>query len=142
MLTLRPLRGDDVPGLEMLTAADVEWKRRLGMPHATWWRLVSTDADRFGWLVISDEEVIGYVDAERDGGTVSMAMAVFESWRGRGHSRKIIELLTTVEPLCSARALIATVEPDNRASRAVARSAGFFEDGRDKDGLVIYRMQL
>ncbi|GAA1858593.1 hypothetical protein GCM10009836_43490 [Pseudonocardia ailaonensis] len=131
-----------MPTLERLSARDQEWKRRLGMPHSTWWRLVSTDADRFGWLVISGEEVIGYVDAEREAGTVSVAMAVFKPWRGRGHSRTIIELVAAKEPVRSARALVATVEPDNRASHAVARAAGFTEDGHDEDGLVVYRMHL
>jgi RimJ/RimL family protein N-acetyltransferase len=141
MLRLRPLRAEDVSVLDRLSRDDAEWQRRLGMPHSTWWGLVSAGPERFGWLAVLGDDVVGYLDAERVGDAVSVALAIFKAWRGRGFAKELASLAIAVEPLAGARSIIAAVESDNAASHAVARAVGFVEDGQDEDGLILYRIR-
>jgi RimJ/RimL family protein N-acetyltransferase len=134
---------DDVATLETSTADDPEAAKRLGgMSYRTWWQLVRDDPNRHGWIVVDDERPVGYLDAERDGARVWIALLVFRHSRGRGYAAEIARLALGEGVLASAESVVGAVEQDNVASWRAATAAGFTETGVDDDGLVLWTRKI
>ena len=124
-----------------MTDGDDEGAARLGMPPTQWWHLVRDDPDRYGWMILQNGDEIGYLDAEKDGRCVYVALLVFRDMRGRGTARQVIRRALAEPVFCSAEAIIACVELNNHAARRLAGSVGFIETGLDADGLMTHHLE-
>jgi RimJ/RimL family protein N-acetyltransferase len=103
---------------------------------------VRDDPNRHGWIVVDDERPVGYLDAERDGARVWIALLVFRHFRGQGYAAEIARLALGEDVLASAESVVGAVEQDNVASWRAATAAGFTETGADDDGLVLWTRKI
>ena len=78
----------------------------------------------------ADDHGHGYVDAE----TPELAVAVAETWRGRGIGTRLIDELATAARLAGFARLSLSVDSDNPAVRLYER-IGFQEVSRDREGI-------
>ena len=91
-------------------------------------------------LVAEPDGVVGHAGFHGppdEHGTVEVGYTVLPSLRGRGHAhRALAALVAEARAASSVRVVRACVRPDNAASLAVVRRAGFVEVGRvdDEDG--------
>ncbi|MFJ9771403.1 GNAT family N-acetyltransferase [Kitasatospora sp. NPDC101157] len=67
-------------------------------------------------------------------GQVNVAYGLYPSWRGRGLATRAVLLASGYAARAGAREAVIRVEPENAASAAVARRAGFRPAGRVRDG--------
>ncbi|MEU9458660.1 GNAT family N-acetyltransferase [Streptomyces sp. NPDC088394] len=84
----------------------------------------------FGIRVRSDEVLAGTVDLRfaEEGlapGQVNVAYGLYPSWRGRGLATRAVLLASHYAATVGGEEAVIQVEPENRASAAVARRAGF-----------------
>ncbi|MFI9359563.1 GNAT family N-acetyltransferase [Kitasatospora sp. NPDC053057] len=66
-------------------------------------------------------------------GQVNVAYGLYPSWRGRGLATRAVLLASGYAARVGAREAVIRVEPENAASAAVARRAGFRPAGRMRD---------
>lgn len=95
----------------------------------------------FGIRVDAGGVLAGTVDLRFAGeglapGQVNVAYGLYPSWRGRGLATRAVRLVCQYAADEGAEEAVIRVEPENRASAAVARRAGFAPGGqtRGKDG--------
>ncbi|MFI9321697.1 GNAT family N-acetyltransferase [Kitasatospora aureofaciens] len=72
--------------------------------------------------------------ADLSPGQVNVAYGLYPSWRGRGLATRAVLLASGYAARVGAREAVIRVEPENAASAAVARRAGFRPVGRARDG--------
>ncbi|QKW11203.1 GNAT family N-acetyltransferase [Streptomyces sp. NA04227] len=72
-------------------------------------------------------------------GQVNVAYGLYPSWRGRGLATRAVLLASRYAGTAGGKQAVIRVEPENLASAAVARRAGFTPGGRTfgKDGTVL-----
>ncbi|GGZ25863.1 hypothetical protein GCM10010387_19310 [Streptomyces inusitatus] len=95
----------------------------------------------FGIRVGADEVLAGTVDLRFAGeglapGQVNVAYGLYPSWRGRGLATRAVLLASRYAAGEGGEEAVIQVEPDNPASAAVARRAGFTpgKQPQSKDG--------
>ncbi|MFB8032224.1 GNAT family N-acetyltransferase [Streptomyces sp. NPDC056004] len=95
----------------------------------------------FGIRVGADETLAGTIDLRFEGegltpGQVNVAYGLYPSWRGRGLATRAVLLVSQYASSEGGQAAVIQVDPENRASAAVARQAGFTlsKQTRSKDG--------
>lgn len=106
-------------------ANDAEGNRRLefyGNPD-TWFSLFGQS--RRGWFVVVDEQPVGLVDMDWSGGVGSIAYYVAPEYRGRGYGNESVRLMVEQARTLGLGSLEGDVDPDNAASIAALRAAGF-----------------
>ncbi|WP_369142254.1 GNAT family N-acetyltransferase [Streptomyces sp. R44] len=92
----------------------------------------------FGIRAGADEVLAGTVDLRFEGeglapGQVNVAYGLYPSWRGRGLATRAVFLASRYAAAEGAREAVIQVDPENPASAAVARRAGF-SPGRQPHG--------
>ncbi|WNI20524.1 GNAT family N-acetyltransferase [Streptomyces sp. ITFR-16] len=150
-ITLSPLRLDDVEA--HLTGEDELLVRRLnGGPgtregveayvrHCAHQWETAGPLRAFGIRTGADEVLAGTVDLRFEGdglapGQVNVAYGLYPAWRGRGLATRAVVLASRYAAGEGGQEAVIQVEPDNPASAAVARRAGFTPGQRvhAKDG--------
>jgi ribosomal protein S18 acetylase RimI-like enzyme len=158
--TLRPARADDLPFLEDMLLASMDWRgdgsmtRELmlatpGIAHyvAGWPRpgdvgvVAESDAGPLGaaWarLYADDDRGYGFVAAD----IPELGMALVPSARGRGLGRRMLVALVDAIRASGAPGVSLSVEDGNDRARALYASLGFVPVGREggSDVLVLLR---
>lgn len=114
-----------------------------GEPETAWWRTQ--------YLVVARDErarIVGHArlhSGPDENGEVHVGYATDPIERGRGYARQALHRLVDLASTRSeARTLVALIDPDNAASLAVARGAGFVDDGeqRHRLGWLMRRLVL
>ncbi|MEU9919574.1 GNAT family N-acetyltransferase [Streptomyces sp. NPDC051001] len=140
IITLSPLRLDDVEA--HLTGEDellVRWLNggpgtREGVEayfRHCWEQWDTAGPLRaFGIRVATDEALAGTIDLRFAGeglapGQVNVAYGLYPSWRGRGLATRAVFLASQYAASEGGEEAVIQVEPENPASAAVARRAGF-----------------
>lgn len=116
------------------------------------WRLrhdqLAADPRAAGWLVhavVTQEDVVvghaGFHGPPDDEGCVEVSYTIVPEQRGRGHAKAALAaLLHHAAAVDGVRTVRASISPDNAASLAVVRAAGFLQVGEqwdDEDGLEL-----
>lgn len=113
-----------------------------GMTHLSSYRDVPAwlgrlSENRHGWIAHVNDSAIGFLDVDIDGATGSFSYYVAPEHRRRGMGTA---LLLSLPALCDAigvRRLVGYVEPENDASLAALRRAGFSVcTETDEDGML------
>ncbi|MFJ5720525.1 GNAT family N-acetyltransferase [Streptomyces sp. NPDC093149] len=145
IITLSPLRLDDAKA--HLTGEDELLVRRLnGGPgtregveayirHCREQWDTAGPLRAFGIRVGGDEILAGTIDLRFAGeglapGQVNVAYGLYPSWRGRGLATRAVLLASQYAAGAGGKEAVIQVEPENPASAAVARRAGFTPDQR------------
>ncbi|MEV6200155.1 GNAT family N-acetyltransferase [Streptomyces sp. NPDC051771] len=145
VVTLSPLRGDDVEA--HLAGEDellVRWLNggagtREGVEayvrHCEEQWDAAGPLRAFGIRAGADGVLAGTVDLRFAGeglapGQVNVAYGLYPSWRGRGLATRAVVLAARYAAAEGAREAVIQVDPENPASAAVARRAGFVPRGR------------
>jgi len=148
--TLRPARADDLPFLEDMLLASMDWRddgamtreRMLATPEiahyvAGWPRagdvgvVAEVDGDPVGaaWarLFADDDRGYGFVAAD----IPELGMALVASARGRGLGRRMLMALVEEVRASGAPGVSLSVEDGNDRARALYTSLGFAVVGRE-----------
>ena len=123
---------------------DDEGEKRLGSYNdpQKWLDLIDFEK-RFGWIFFEDNVPIGFVDMEVvDRRIGHIASYISPNMRKRGYCKIIHELLFQEVGDMNLEMLVGSVEEDNVISRKCMDSLHFVEDGKDKDGLVVYKLKI
>ncbi|MEU6878847.1 GNAT family N-acetyltransferase [Streptomyces sp. NPDC046712] len=140
IITLSPLRLDDVEA--HLTGEDellVRWlnggaSTREGVEayfrHCREQWKTAGPLRAFGIRVGADEALVGTIDLRFAGeglasGQVNVAYGLYPSWRGRGLATRAVLLASQYAAAEGGEEAVIRVDPQNPASAAVARRAGF-----------------
>jgi RimJ/RimL family protein N-acetyltransferase len=121
------------------------WRLRLGQ--------IAEDAASAPWLVRAvvapDGEVVGHAGfhgAPDERGTAEVGYFIVPAHRRRGHGRATLGELTRFAAARGVQTLRASVAPDNQASLALIRSAGFTHVGEqwdDEDGReLVFELEM
>lgn len=87
--------------------------------------------DRRVWLIRSQGDPVGFIDADRDGSRVGLAYFVIEQQRGQGVTRAAVRQLLHLQPWGEKVTYTVAVSGRNVASIGVARATGFTYVGRN-----------
>ncbi|MEU4744784.1 GNAT family N-acetyltransferase [Actinosynnema sp. NPDC023658] len=147
LITISPLRpddaeahfaGEDEPLVRWLSGSPSTLKRvRAYLLHCEEQWTTAGPLRAFGIRVGAQETLAGTIDLrfELPGlapGQVNVAYGLYPSWRGRGLATRAVDLACRYGAGEGGREAVIRVEPDNAASAAVARRAGFTHDRRTR----------
>jgi RimJ/RimL family protein N-acetyltransferase len=121
---------------------DAEGNRRLGFyaDPDQWFKLLSPS--RRAWLVIAEDQPVGFLDVEIDGPTGYLAYYVAPEHRGKGFGALTLRLAVDQARQLGLTALDGGVEPDNLASIAALKRAGFHLFPEDAEGMLPTRLEI
>ena len=137
VVTLRPWTEADI--LPSVEARDEEIMRWFGRPDPTYdgvRAVIARHAEdraagtRYGFGIHAGGELVGGVEARRDGEVTSLSWWLFTGHRGHGYATRAVRLLAehAIGHL-GARRVEAEVDPRNTASLRVATRAGLRREG-------------
>ncbi|WP_435093634.1 GNAT family N-acetyltransferase [Clavibacter michiganensis] len=148
--TLRPARADDLPFLEDMLLASMDWRddgsmtreRMLATPELAHYVSGWPRAGDVGVVAEADGEPVGavwarlYAEDDRGYGFVApdipeLGMALVPSARGRGLGRALLVALVAAVRASGAPAVSLSVEDGNDRARALYDSLGFVAVGRE-----------
>jgi GNAT superfamily N-acetyltransferase len=148
--TLRPARADDLPFLEDMLLASMDWRgdgsmtreRMLATPELAHYVSGWPRAGDVGVVAEVDGDPVGaawarlYAEDDRGYGFVAvdipeLGMALVPSARGRGLGRALLEALVDAVRAAGAPAVSLSVEDGNDRARALYASLGFLAVGRE-----------
>lgn len=106
----------------------------------TWFAYAESQPAYRVWVAMEGREPVGYVMIEIEDGVGGESVAVRPDLRGNGYGAAILRALLDAPEASDAREIVATVCPNNRASRRCHEKAGFVQDGDEPDdeGLLRY----
>ncbi|WP_317229059.1 GNAT family N-acetyltransferase [Clavibacter sp. MX14-G9D] len=149
-IALRPARGDDLPFLEDMLLASMDWRddgsmtreRMLRTPELAHYVTGWPRAGDVGVVAVSDGDPVGaawvrlFADDDRGYGFVApdvpeLGMALLPSARGRGAGRALLVALVEAVRASGAPAVSLSVEDGNDRARALYASLGFLPVGRE-----------
>ena len=99
---------------------------------------------RLNWVVTSrgDARALGWVQATVSSGVAVIAYAIVPSERGRGVATDALRTVTRwLYEQPGITAVEANIDPENRASQAVAAKAGFTRTDRRRAGEDVWRAE-
>ena len=141
--TLRHLGGpEDSELIRRWFDDDAEGNRRLAFyaQPALWFSLLGPT--RHGWLVIDQDQPVGFLDIEVDGGCGYIAYYVAPAFRGVGYGNQALRLMLETARELGIAKLEGGVDPDNAASLAALKRAGFEIGPVDEEGMFPVTMSL
>lgn len=113
-------------------AADISWDE-----HTAWFARHLDDPDSRIFLAEAGGAARGVIRFRREGSTATISIALTAASRGRGLGAEAIRrgcrLARAAWPI---ERVVATIQPENVASRQAFRHAGFVEAGPAPDGVV------
>ena len=140
---LRSLGGlDDRKLIQRWFADDEEGIRRLefyAQPEL-WFALLGPT--RLGWFVIVDDHPVGFIDMEIDGESGYIAYYVAPEFRGLGYGTQTLQVMLDKARELGLALLDGGVDPDNAASIAALKRAGFEVGPLDEEGMLPVRVSL
>ncbi|WP_258071740.1 GNAT family N-acetyltransferase [Clavibacter michiganensis] len=147
---LRPARGDDLPFLEEMLLASMDWRDDGAMTRGRMLRTPELAHYVSGWprpgdvgmIAVSAGDPVGaawarlFGDDDRGYGFVApdipeLGMALVRSARGRGAGRALLVALVAAVRASGAPAVSLSVEDGNDQARALYASLGFLPVGRE-----------
>lgn len=136
---------------ERLAAEAAEWfrndeegQREFGGfygAHPKWWDLVRADEFRHAWIALADHEAIGFIDLELTAEN-HLSYYIRREFRRQSLCPPLVQAAVEKAKGLCAPSLTAAIHPENIASLACCRRAGFVEGGVNRYGEVIFRAAL
>ncbi|HLX77316.1 MAG TPA: GNAT family N-acetyltransferase [Acidimicrobiales bacterium] len=139
-------QGRQLPGVYVESLeprfAEIQLKRMTDRPSQRGWcaRLVVMNDDD---LVIGD---CGFHGPPMDVGRAEIGYKILEAYRGRGYATEAVRGLVDWAKSQGARAVYASVSPDNGSSLAVVNKVGFRRVGTQRDDVdskeIVFELKL
>lgn len=104
-------------------------KEILYEEHKTWFGRILNDKNSTQYLYVYAGEAIGQIRIQIDGQIAEISYSVCAQKRGQGHGKRMLQLLCekVKQEFPDVKRLVGQVKPDNIASQAAFRNAGFLE---------------
>jgi RimJ/RimL family protein N-acetyltransferase len=123
-------------------ADDEEGNRRLefyAQPEL-WFSLLGPT--RRGWFIIEGDHPVGFIDMEIDGDSGYIAYYVAPEYRGLGYGNQALQLMLDQARELGLAVLDGGVDPDNAASIAALKRAGFEIGPLDEEDMLPVTISL
>lgn len=133
---------DDSELIRSWFADDEEGNRRLefyAQPEL-WFSLFGPT--RHGWFVIDRDHPVGFIDMEINGEAGYIAYYVAPEYRGLGHGNRTLLLMLDQARQIGLASLEGGVDPDNAASIAALKRAGFEIGPLDEEDMLPVTISL
>ncbi|MBS2531590.1 GNAT family N-acetyltransferase [Catenulispora sp. NF23] len=135
---------DDLSCIGGWFAGDIEGNRHLASyANPEEWRKLFSRSRR-GWFFtnIATGQAVGFIDLEIEGETGYFSYYIAPGSRGSGHGTQALRVLIELALQLGLGELKGGVEPDNAASIAALKKAGFLLLDLDEDGMFPVLMRL
>lgn len=120
--------GGEPPTVEALEA---RYRRQLAGPDRP-------DEQWLNWVILHEDELVGYVQATITGSTAEIAWVIGTDWQGRGYAKEAAVGLVSWLDEQGVERIIAHVHPDHLASAAVTAAAGLTRTNELDDGEYLW----